>query len=106
MNRDEILEKSREENQNHDEMERHALAKAGQKACAVGGLVCAAIIIIESVFSEHVNFSTWTVYLSMTGTMLLTKYFLLKKKHELIFGIFQIILAVVFLALYIIRLRG
>ncbi len=105
MNRDEILERSREENKNQDEMERHALAKAGQKACAVGGLLCSVLIIFESFFAGHPNFSTWAVYLSMTGTMLLTKYSLLKKKHELVFGLFQIALAVVFFVLYVIRLR-
>ena len=40
MNREEILARSREENKNRDEMERDAFSKAGQRACAVGGLVC------------------------------------------------------------------
>ena len=104
MDRDEILERSRKENKNHDEMERDALAKAGQKACAVGGLVCAAIIILEAFFTHQVNMNTWAVYLSMTGTMLLVKYLHLKKRHELIFGVLQLVLAAVFLVMYVIQL--
>ena len=106
MNREEILEKSRQENKNRDEMEKDALAKAGQKACAVGGLVCAAIIILEAIFAEQVNMSTWAVYLSMTGTMLLVKYLRLKKKHELVFGLIQLVLAAIFLVMYVVRLVG
>ena len=104
MNKDEILERSRKENKNQDEMERDSLAKAGQRACAVGGLVCMVTIILEAIFAEGVNMGTWAVYLSMTGTMLLVKYVRLKKKHELIFGLLQLCLAATFLIMYIIRL--
>lgn len=104
MNREEILERSRKENKNQDEMEKDALAKAGQRACAIGGLVCMVIILLETIFAESVNVSTWAVYLSMTGTMLLVKYLRLKKKHELIFAVIQLILAAVFFVMYVIRL--
>ncbi len=104
MTKEEILAKSREENKNWDEMERFAYAKAGQRACAVGGLVCVIVILLESIFAARVSFSTWAVYLSMTGTMLLTKYLNLKKKHELIFGILQLALALLFLGAYAVQL--
>ena len=104
MNRDEILEMSRRENKNRDEMELQAQANAGRKACLVGGLMCAAIILLEGILADRVSMGTWAVYLSITGTMLLTKYFWLKKKHELIFGLLQIVLAAVFFAIHISRL--
>lgn len=107
MNKDEILERSRKENKNQDEMERDAFAKAGLRACGVGGLVCAFIILLEAIFDKlgnQVTAATWAVYLSMTGTMLLMKYVRLKKKHELIFGVLQIALAIIFLVVYVIRL--
>lgn len=106
MDREEILEKSRQENQRRDEMERDALAKAGQRACAVGGIVCAVVIVLEAIFADAFNMSVWAVYLSMTGTMLLMKYIRLRKRHELIFGAAQLLLAAVFLVMYIIRLVG
>ncbi len=104
MDREEILARSREENKKQDEMERDALAKAGQRACAVGGIVCALIILLEAVFSDHVSMSVWAVYLSMTGTMLLVKYLRLKKKHELIFGAAELALAAVFFVMFVIGL--
>ncbi|MGN1389667.1 MAG: DUF6442 family protein [Bulleidia sp.] len=104
MNKEEILEKSRKENQKQDEMERDAFAKAGQEACAAGGLVCMVIIIFEAIFSDHVNLSTWAVYLSMTGTMLIMKYHRLKKRRQLYSGLLQVCLAAVFLIMYLIQL--
>ncbi len=107
MTKDEILELSREENRNKDEMEKAVFVKAGQRACAAGGIVCAAIIVLEAIFAKEVSYSTWAVYLSMTGTMLLVKYFGLHKKHELVFGALQLILAAMFFIMYAVRLiRG
>lgn len=104
MNREEILEKSRRENRGMDERERDAFVWAGQKATAVGGLLCAVIIVLEAIFSDHVSFSTWAVYLSMTGTTLLGKYIRLREKHELVFGFLQISLAAIFFIMYVVRL--
>ncbi len=107
LTKEEILEKSRIENKTRDEMENAVFAKAGLRACAVGGIVCALVIVLEAVFSDQVNFSTWAVYLSMTGTMLLVKYFGLRKKHELVFGVLQLLLAAMFFVMYVVRLvRG
>lgn len=106
MTREEILALSRKENKNSDEMEKDALLKAGQRACAVGGCVCMVIILLETIFSQQVNISTWAVYLSMTGTTLLTKYARLRKKHELILGLLELALAAAFLVIHVVRLVG
>jgi hypothetical protein len=106
MDRNDILEKSRKENRNMDEMEKDALAKAGQRAFGIGGLVCAFIIVFEAIVSDFASFSTWAVYFSMTGTTLLVKYSILKKKHELLFGLLQLALAIVFMCMYIKRMLG
>ena len=106
MNKEEILERSRKENKNLDEMEKNALARGGQRACAVGGLVCMAIILLETIFAKQVSLIPWAVYLSMTGTALLVKYSQLRKKHELIFGLLQLAMAAVFFVMYVIRIAG
>ena len=104
MNKEEILARSRKENEKRDEREQQTFYKAGQIACGVGGILCGLIIILEAIFAEEMNPSIWAVYLSMTGTMLLTKYVYLKKKHELLFGLLQLILAALFLGMYVYRL--
>lgn len=106
MDRDEILAMSRQENQKQDEMERDTLVRAGRVACAVGGLVCMAVIILEAIFSDHVNMSTWAVLLSITGTMLLMKYMRQKKVHELVFAVLQLALAAAFFVMHVIGLMG
>ena len=106
MNREEVLERSRQENRKQDEMARDALARAGKLACAVGGLMCGLIIVLEAIFADRVNPAVWAVYLSMTGTMLTVKYARLKKKHDLVFGIAQLALAAAFLVMFIIQLKG
>ena len=50
MNKDEILEKSRQENKHKDEMEKEVFLKAGQISCAVGSIICAIIIVLETFF--------------------------------------------------------
>jgi uncharacterized membrane protein HdeD (DUF308 family) len=104
MDREEILKRSRDEYSGRDEMEKDTLVKAGQLAFTVGGLACALVLILEAIFADHVNPATWFVYLSMTGTNLMVKYVKMRKKHELVFGILQLALALVFLVMFILKL--
>ena len=102
MNREEILEISRKENKNRDEMEQRAFETADQKACAVGGIVCAVIALVEGFFGDGFNAGLFAIYLSITGTMLVGKYRTLGKKHELISGVIQLLLAAAFLVMHMI----
>ena len=104
MNREEILTQSRRENQRGDEMAKQTFTKAGQLACAVGGLMCTLIIVLETFFAEEYNLGIWAIYLSMTATMLLAKYKSFKKKSELAAGLILLVLAVVFLVADVVRL--
>ena len=103
MDKNKILEKSRKENENQDEREKAVLAKAAQKAVAVGGMLCAVLLIVNMFFNKAFNYAIWGIYLSMTGTMLLYKFICLKKKHELIFGVLQLIAAAAFIIVYFIN---
>ena len=106
MNKEEILALSREENKGRDEMERDAYTKAGQLAVGMGGLVCMVIIMLEGMVKKTVNMGTWAVWMTMSSTMLLCKYARLKKKHELVFGLIEAVLAVFFLTLHILSILG
>jgi hypothetical protein len=106
MTKEEILAKSREDNSKRDEMESAVFFKSGQTAGAVGGMLSAVILIIESAVTGKENFGVLAILLSMTGTMLLTKFSRLKKKFYLAGGLLQLIMAVLFFVLYIIQLMG
>ena len=79
MNKNEILDKSRKENKKLDEMERDALYRAGYTASVVGGLLCICL--------------PWIIFFAMDATMLLVKFFYLKKKHELAIALVLLILS-------------
>lgn len=104
MNKEEILERSRQENRRRDEMEADTFARAGQLATAVGGIVCMAVILLEGFIAGRINYGTWAVYLSMAGSMLLGKYRRLGKRHELVFGITELALAAVFFIMFVLQL--
>ena len=106
MNKEEVLEKSRRENRGMDERERDALARAGRVASGVGGAVCAVVLVLEAILSGQISYAVWAVYLAMTGTTLLVKFLLLRKKHELVFGVIELMLAAAFLTFYVLQLTG
>ena len=103
MNREDILEKSRSENSGGDERDRFVHARAGQIATAVAGIVSFVILFLEVMLTDNVNCSVWAVFLSMTGTSLVVKYNYLKKRHDLVIGIAELVMAAVFFALHIIK---
>ena len=105
----EILAKSRQENKGPDEREKAATARAAQRGAAVGGLVCFLVLLINAItgnYSAPATWAVWSVYLSITGTTLLLKYRELKSRHELVFGLIELALALLFFAIYITRVRG
>lgn len=95
------------ENKNGDEREKAAQTRAGQAASAVGGFVCAVFLVLQIFLSrpgDTTALVAWTVYLSITGTTLLMKYRQLRKKHELVFGLMQLGLALLFFVLYLLAM--
>lgn len=103
MDKNEILAKSREENKNQDEREKLAIAKASQKATLVGALVCCFFIIFDIFLGNGIFYPVYSIYLAITGSTLLFKFYYLKKPHELVFGIIEILIAIAFIVLYILR---
>ena len=68
MDKEEILERSRRENEKLDERERDALAASGKMAFLVGGIICVLIIVLEWNFRRRIATEIWAVYASMYGT--------------------------------------
>lgn len=100
MNKNEILDKSRKENKKLDEMERDALYRAGYMASVVGGLLCIWLPLLESILMRKINNGPWIIFFAMDATMLLVKFFYLKKKHELVIALVLLILSGWFLFFY------
>ena len=93
MNKKEILEKSRKENEGHlDERELQINANASKIGMAVGGCLSVIIVIISRILDMPLlGLSAFTVYFSMYGTRHLYNFIFTKDKVEL----FQAIIAIV-----------
>ncbi|WP_343208303.1 DUF6442 family protein [Anaerolentibacter hominis] len=104
MNKEEILEKSRQENKNQDIFEKDAIIRAGGVATKAGLLLCCLIAVLEVCLTGSVSFGTWTIYFGILCTTFFTKYHILHRRHELMVAVLYLMFGLCFLSLYIIRL--
>jgi len=101
MNKEEILRMSRQENKGKpDEREAAALGQASRVGMAVGGLLCAVLILVSGFFWNKPEMALvgWTVYFAMAGSGNIVLFKHLKARKKLIRGAAQIALAAVFAA--------
>lgn len=106
MDKNEILEMSRNENKQGDEMQKNAFAQASKIACIVGGVFCAILVVVAMVLNnlelvpniEFVLFTAWAIFHSISGTQKLVLYSKTKNKNDLLLGIIYIVLSAVCLA--------
>ena len=63
MNKDEILAKSRSEN--NSEYEQNTYKVAGSLARIIGGLVCAGLLVAEQFITGHFNCGYWLIFCVM-----------------------------------------
>ena len=106
MDKNEILEMSRAENKNGDEMQKSAFAQASKIAMIVSNILCAILAVVAWVLNnlelvpniEFVLFTAWTVGDCMCGTQKIVLYSKTKKKNDLIAGVIYLVVATVCLA--------
>lgn len=101
MDKDDILAKSRAENNGNDEYERQVLEKAGKLAAQVGMVVCCIIAMTSVLVTERVNSACWVIYFSIYATLFWTKYRHLKRRHELMLAVISTAVGLLFAGLFI-----
>ena len=110
MNREEILSKSRNENEVYDERERNIHTQSSAIAKAVGVLLCFIIVLIEKLFFEHppiASMSAFSVSFTMDAVESWHRFFNLKGKFDLIKSILFSVFAVAFIVcLTVLLLKG
>lgn len=104
MNKDDILARSRAENQGTDEYERVVLEKAGKLSAQVGLLACCAIAIISVLVTERVNYACWVIYFSIHASLFWSKYRHLRRRHELMLAIISTLVGLMFLGLFVMEM--
>src|SRR5574344_2597107 len=88
MTKEEILAKSRDENRNEDLIDLEVQSIAAKVGIYVSFLLCAAISIVEFVFTKKVSLQCWLVFTGIEATIFLIKFIKMHKKHELFVCIF------------------
>ncbi len=101
MDKEKILELSREENERQDEMERKTISSANNAAFIVGAFVSVIILWLHLFFEKQPNFSVFTVFFSMMATTHIVQYRKTKRTVNLIFVFLSFFISVIFFVLYL-----
>lgn len=88
MKKEEVLEKSRNENKGADELELSVISSAGKIAAKIGMLICCFIAVLQVIFAESISYESWMIYFSILSAMFIVKYIKLHRRHELVLSIF------------------
>ena len=107
MNREEILSKSRNENEVYDERERNVRTKSSAIAKAVGILLGFIIVLIETIFFEHppvTSMAAFSVCFTMDAVESWYRLIHLKGKFNLIRSILFSVFAIAFMISLIVLL--
>ena len=106
MNKDDILARSRAENQGADQYEMQILEKAGKLSAQVGMLACCAIAVASAAVTGRVSFGCWVIYFAILSTLFWTKWLYLKKRHEGILSVIYTAAGALFAVLFALELAG
>lgn len=94
MNREEILQASRNENRNKDLAELEVVYQAGIHAARVGALVCCMVSVLSSALAHAILYSPWVIYFSIITTQWLVRFLKIRRRSDLVLAIFFFSLAV------------
>ena len=106
MDKEEILARSRKEHNDRDFVDMEAQAKAYSIAVHMGGIVCGILAVLHVIFTEELDYGVWTVYFSVLAATMAVKFAKLRKRHELVIGLFYTACFVMFFVLYLRRVLG
>ena len=89
MTKEEILEKSRRENQAGDEREQRVIAQGGSIAKAVGLALCMLIVFLTDTFGDNptASFGAFAIYWGMYGTDRLYRWWKLRERFDLLLAV-------------------
>ena len=102
MNKEEILERSRQENKNKDIYVNEINVKGGNIATIVGLILTTIIFISEVLLGFGINYGLYGIVFSVTGTSNL--YRAIKLNKNKVIPIFTLIISIIFIIVHIYNL--
>lgn len=88
MNREEILQASRNENKNKDLAELEVVYQASVHAARVGALVCCMVSALSSALAHAILYSPWVICFSIFTTQWLVRFLKIRRRSDLVLAIF------------------
>lgn len=101
MNKEEILSKSRNENQNGDEREEKIKLRSYATSAAIGALICMVFLVIEGVIFDRSTTLIWIIYCGMMFSKSILDAIKLKKKSDIVLSLIWGICLVIDIVIYI-----
>lgn len=87
MDKEDILTKSREDNQNGDEREEKIKLRSYAISAAIGALLCMIFVLVENVIFNRSTTLIWSIYCGMMFSKSLLDAIKLKKKSDIILSV-------------------
>ncbi len=106
MEKDEILKKAQKENKGRDVADLEAQRKGAYIAYFVGTFIIIVWDVVEGILYNRINYGGNFALFMMVFSVFVTKYVMMRKKHELIISILYGLGGLAFFALWIVQLCG
>ncbi|MCQ2593331.1 MAG: DUF6442 family protein [Treponema sp.] len=106
MTKEEILEKSRQDNGGKDIEDLEIQKQAAMAGYFSSAGICTLISIISFIFTKHVSVQCWMMFFGMLSVAFFTKYFKLKKIHELLVALCYLLIFILLAIAFIFELKG
>ena len=87
MDREEILEKSRQENKNKDVYEQEILKQASKSSIIVQMVLAAIFFVTQILAGQGINWGLWALVFSSDMVIFWVKYRKLRRNHDLVMAI-------------------
>lgn len=106
MTKEEILEKSRRENNDKDIFDLEVQKTAAKIAYYSSFGICILISALNWIFNRHVSVQCWIVFFGMLSVAFFVKFFRMKKLHELFVALAYLVIFICLIVLMILQATG
>ena len=106
MTKEEILQKSREDNGGKDIEDLEVQRVAATAAYFSSLALCILVSLLRWIFTRRISAGVWIVFFGMLSIAFFVKFAKLKKKHELFVALAYLLLFALMVAVFIFELTG
>lgn len=101
MEKEEILQRSRQENKNGDERERSVRQKKSAVAASVGWVACMFFAVMERMVFDRSGYGFWCVLIAIRAAENISEYRESRERVDLMWAVLKVLMLGLFLAMYL-----